>query len=186
VPIPPGQSANGGWAQNDDLGQQVPPGDYSLFVRWWDDGFVTLFDCCVPVTITPCQGPGTSYCPVVANSTGGPGWLCAEGSAVVTDDDLTLVAGGLPAGEFGYFLASRTQGQTMPASSSGVLCLAGNIGRFNGQLIQGPTGVLPVDLSSIPVNPPRAVQPGETWSFQCWYRDGGTNNFTNGLAVTFL
>lgn len=187
VPIGPGQSIVGGWAQNDDNGQQVAPGDYSMWIRWWDDGFVTLFDCCAPVTIAPCTGPGESYCNAAPNSTGGPGWLCADGSANILNQDFTLVAGGLPAGEFGYFLASRTAGLSMPINSSGTLCLTGNVGRFNGpgQLITGPTGSLQVDLASIPVNPPVAVQSGETWRFQCWYRDGNTNNFTNALEVQF-
>ncbi len=31
-----------------------------------------------------------------------------------------------------------------------------------------------------------AVLPGETWNFQCWYRDaGGTNNFTDVVSVLF-
>ncbi|MCP3916270.1 MAG: hypothetical protein GY711_12005 [bacterium] len=31
-------------------------------------------------------------------------------------------------------------------------------------------------------------QPGETWNFQCWYRDnnpGPTSNFTDAVSVTF-
>ena len=31
-----------------------------------------------------------------------------------------------------------------------------------------------------------AVQPGETWQFQAWFRDvGGTSNLTDGVAVSF-
>jgi len=30
-----------------------------------------------------------------------------------------------------------------------------------------------------------AVQSGETWNFQGWYRDGNTSNFTPGLSVVF-
>ena len=46
-----------------------------------------------------------------------------------------------------------------------------------------------IDLTSIPVNPPIAVQPGDTWHFQCWYRDsnpGQTSNFTDAVRVMFL
>ena len=77
----------------------------------------------------------------------------------------------------------------MPPGSSGILCLAGNIGRFNAvsQIIQGPTGFIDVDLTSIPVNPTAGVQPGETWNFQGWYRDvPNTSNFTGAVSVTFL
>ena len=31
-----------------------------------------------------------------------------------------------------------------------------------------------------------AIQPGETWNFQAWYRDSGSNNFTDGLSIGFL
>ena len=42
-----------------------------------------------------------------------------------------------------------------------------------------------VDLGSIPVNPPVAALPGDTWYFQCWHRDGMSNNFSNALKATF-
>ncbi|MCP4035984.1 MAG: hypothetical protein GY733_03545 [bacterium] len=34
--------------------------------------------------------------------------------------------------------------------------------------------------------PRTAVQPGDTWNFQCWYRDnnpGPTSNFTDAVTV---
>ncbi|MCP3914763.1 MAG: hypothetical protein GY711_04285 [bacterium] len=86
-----------------------------------------------------------------------------------TDNDMELTALGLPASQLGYFLASQAQGMAMPANSQGLICLSGNIGRFNdpSQIIQGPTDSIQVKLTSIPVNPPTAVQPGDTWNFQC-------------------
>ena len=103
---------------------------------------------------------------------------------------MTLTASGLPPGQFGYFLAGRMQGFSNPPGSQGILCLAGNIGRYDEvpEIIQGPTGSFVLDLGSIPVNPPTAVQPGDTWNFQCWYRDanpGPTSNFTDAVSVTF-
>ncbi len=76
----------------------------------------------------------------------------------------------------------------MPPSSNGFICLGGNIGRYHQpqNIGQGPTFSIQVDLTSMPVNPTAAVQPGDTWNFQCWYRDlGGTNNFTDGVSITF-
>ena len=35
-------------------------------------------------------------------------------------------------------------------------------------------------------SPPVAILPGQTWRFQCWHRDGNSNNFTDAVAVTFL
>ncbi|MCP3919397.1 MAG: hypothetical protein GY711_27995 [bacterium] len=131
---------------------------------------------------------GTFCAPAVANSTGFPGAVSWSGSLMTASNNFTLLASQLPPGQFGYFLTSETNGYVQPPLSSGFLCLAGNVGRFNAlaQIIQGPAGSLLVDLTSVPVNPPVAVQPGDTWSFQCWYRDvGATSNFTDALSVTF-
>ena len=127
-----------------------------------------------------------SYCNSVINSTGLPGTMLALGSGQAVTNDVTLIASQLPPNQLGYFLTSQTQGFFMPPGSLGVICLGGNIGRYNGNIGQGPTFSLQIDLTSMPVNPPQAVVPGETWNFQCWYRDiGNTNNFTDAVSVTF-
>ncbi len=131
---------------------------------------------------------GTVYCsPAVPNTTGLPGTIVASGSEVVLENDLTLVADQLPPGQFGYFITSTTPSfPFMPPGSSGYLCLGGNIGRYNASIGQGPSFTLQIDLTSMPVNPPVPVQPGETYGFQAWYRDaGGTNNFTDAVSVLF-
>ena len=144
--------------------------------------FTIAGDCC-----------GTPYCgPAATNSTGAPATLSGSGSTLISDGAFSLVAADLPANQFGYFLASETQDFVQnPGGSQGNLCLGGNIGRFTQQVgSSGATGMLSilVDLGDIPVNPTQAVLAGETWSFQCWYRDvnpAATSNFTPGLAVTF-
>ena len=136
---------------------------------------------------------GETYCsPAVPNSTGYCGKLSAEGSVVVADDDLTLRARDLPPGQFGYLLASMTQDFVVfPGGSDGVLCLGGKIARFASQAqSSGPLGTftVDVDLGAIPLKPPHAVAPGETWNFQAWYRDFHvvpTSNFTEGASVFF-
>ena len=131
---------------------------------------------------------GTNYCgPAIPNSTGAPATITAAGSSLVANNDVTLTASGLPPGEFGYFLTSQTQGFFNPPGSNGFICLGGNIGRYNqpANVGQGPSFDVLIDLTSIPINPPHAVQPGESWNFQCWYRDLGGNNFTEGLAILF-
>ncbi len=142
-------------------------------------------------------GIGTNYCgPGVANSTGNSGVMSATGSAVVANNDLTLVASDLPNNAFGFFLTSTTQGMVMnPGGSTGHLCLGGAIGRYVGPgQIQnsGSTGEISllVDLTMHPTpNGLVVVTAGETWNFQAWHRDavGGvaTSNFTDGLEITF-
>ncbi len=97
---------------------------------------------------------------------------------------------------------------TAPAGylSEGTLCIAGGqIGRFNlpGQLYYDTTGVfrLPLDLMNIPWTDPSTaplystvLQVGETWFFQCWYRDvpsssgpvfSGNSTYSDAIQITF-
>ncbi|MCP3914079.1 MAG: hypothetical protein GY711_00810 [bacterium] len=140
-------------------------------------------------TIVIIEQLGFNYCtPAVPNSTGDSGTMSVTGSGTVATNDVTLSARNLPPGQFGYFLVSRTQGSVQPPGSQGILCLSGNIGRYNApaQIFTGPTGTLEIDLGTVPVNPPTAVLPGETWNFQAWYRDeGNTSNFTDAVSVAF-
>ncbi|MEZ6016214.1 MAG: LamG-like jellyroll fold domain-containing protein [Planctomycetota bacterium] len=142
-------------------------------------------------------GVGSTYCgPAVVNSTGASASISASGSALVSNNDVTLMATGLPTNSFGFFITSMTQGLVPQAGGSqGVLCLGGNIGRFVGAgQIQnsGMTGeiMLALDLTQQPTPTGIvSVMAGETWNFQGWYRDAiggnGTSNFTDGLQVNF-
>ncbi len=137
-------------------------------------------------------GLGTNYCTAIVNSSGQAGSLSGTGSATVSQNDLTLTAASLPPNQFGYILASQTQGLSVsPPGSMGNLCLGGTIARFSSQLMNsGASGTfsVPIDLQTIPLSPPVAIQPGETWNFTAWFRDnvlGPTSNFTDGLSITF-
>jgi FG-GAP repeat len=141
-----------------------------------------------------CASLGTSYCgPAVANSSGAPARIEGHGSTNVADNNLVLRAVDLPPMQFGLFLTSATQGfVTGPGGSQGNLCLGGSVARFAGDISSsGNLGhiYLEVDLGALPTSPPHAVQPGETWNFQAWFRDANpnlTSNFTDGLSITFL
>ncbi len=141
-----------------------------------------------------CEPPiGTTYCsPNNGNSTGLPAIITAIGSLDVLLNDFALNGNQLPMGQFGYFLTSQTQGFVpFPGGSQGVLCLSGTIGRPAGPVFNsGADGVgsVQVDLTLLPLTPPVAAMPGETWNFQAWYRDvnpAPTSNFTDAVAVTF-
>ena len=76
-----------------------------------------------------------------------------------------------------------------PPNSNGFICLGGGIGSYNQpqNIGQGPSFSIQIDLTAVP-QPANlvAVQPGETWNFQAWYRDiGNTNNFTDAVSVQF-
>ena len=134
-----------------------------------------------------CDALGTSYCaPAVPNSSGQPAVISACGSDLVSEGYVMLRARDLPPDQLGYFLTSRTQGFFMPPGSDGNICLGGDIGRFEGNVGRGPAFSLQIDLSAMPLNPPAAAAPGETWNFQAWYRDVGSgNNFTDGVSITY-
>ena len=136
---------------------------------------------------------GSNYCtPAVANSTGAGGILSGFGSLQPADNDLTLVASGLPSDQFGYFLTSMDMGFVgTPGGSQGNLCLGGTIGRYIADVASsGAAGkiLLSLDLTNMPPPVQNVVGSGETWYFQCWHRDqnpGATSNFTEGLSVAF-
>ena len=139
-------------------------------------------------------GPGfTRECVATVNSTGLPARIDATGTTSRLANDLTLEVAGLPQQSFGYFLSSRTPGQIVqPGGSTGTLCLAGNIGRFAGNVLNsGDTGAvaLDVDLTAIPGNPPSAATAGDTWHFTYWHRDAGatgvTSNFSDAVRVEY-
>ena len=143
------------------------------------------------------SGP-LNYCgPAVVNSTGASATMTASGSFVVATNDTTIACASMPTNSFAYFLTSRTQGfVAMSGGSSGNLCLAGAIGRFTGpgqiQNSGASGGVqLTLDLTQHPTPTGLvSVISGETWNFQCWFRDAAmgmaTSNFSDGLEITFL
>ncbi len=131
--------------------------------------------------------------PAVPNSTGLSGTMESAGWYIAGGLPLTLRAVNLPNFSWGYFLNSRTTAfTTNPGGSQGNLCLGGTVGRFATQAQNsGPNGTIQieVDTLNLPSVPSSvAIQPGESWSFQLWYRDanpGVTSNFTDRLTVTF-
>ncbi|MFT7680022.1 MAG: hypothetical protein ACI8QC_004028 [Planctomycetota bacterium] len=148
------------------------------------DGIINLTD----------AGPqdiGSNYCMAVPNSTGQAGEMSAFGTQNAIDNDVTLNATMLPANQFGYFIASMTPDFIPnPGGSMGNLCVSGSIGRLVNQIgaTTGGEFSISLDLTSIPQPPmgTHSVAAGETWHFQFWHRDaGGTNNFTDGLAILF-
>lgn len=137
---------------------------------------------------------GASYCgPANLNSTGAPATISALGITSVVWNDVRIDAAEMPPAQFGIFLTSPQQGFVAnPGGSQGNLCLAGGIGRYSKSVL--PTGTagafsLQLDLNRTPTPMGDvAIQPGESWNFQAWFRDlnpGPTSNFTDGLSIRF-
>jgi hypothetical protein len=146
------------------------------------------------IPVTEGEDIGKNYCgPANLNSTGQPAEIAAFGSTLASKNYVALTASRLPRNVFAYFLNSETQGFTaLPPGSSGNLCLGGGIGRHVKQVgNSGAAGefVIDVDLSALPrPGGTHSVVAGETWNFQCWFRDdqgGPTSNFTDGIEIVF-
>ena len=145
-----------------------------------------------PTALILAQVPlGETYCLAMDNSTGRSASLQVYGSPVAADNDLILRMTDAPANQFGMFLVSATQG--FPPNPTGVtLCLDGDIGRFSSQVqLSDNFGrmEIPVDLTDLPIpTGSTAVMAGETWNFQCWFRDTDPSqpfNFSSAVSVLF-
>ncbi|MEM8712093.1 MAG: M43 family zinc metalloprotease [Planctomycetota bacterium] len=147
-----------------------------------------------PVLATPATPVlGENYCVTTPNSSGGSAVLTGFGTKLLANNDFVLLSSGMPSNAFGFFVVSQTQAQVAnPGGSQGTLCVGGSIGRFLSQV--GNTGIfgeliLNVDVGDIPQpNGTTVIQPGETWNFQCWFRDANptlTSNFSDGYTITF-
>ncbi len=130
-------------------------------------------------------GVSDPYCLAVANSTGVPSILAATGSLTISDNDVNLVVLGLPQGEPAMMLMAATTWHA--PLGNGLLCLGTPQVRFDGQILNsGPTGSVSLspDLTNLPQG--TVVQPGETWTFQLWHRDGSSSNLSSSLSLTWL
>lgn len=137
-------------------------------------------------------GTWEPYCsPAVANSTGVPGRISAHGTLLAGAQPFRLEAHDLPPHSMGLFLVSDAQALVQLPFSQGPLCLGGTVGRFTASATStGSDGSLTydVDLLALPLATPTAVQAGDTYFFQAWYRDmnpTATSNFTDAAAVDF-
>lgn len=127
-----------------------------------------------------------SYCQGLPNSTGQVAGIHASGSLVVTNNNFTLNADNVPAGQNGIFFYGA--GQISLPFGNGIRCIDGTLYRLPVVTASnmGTASYTP-DLTNLP--PGGEIISGSTWNFQLWYRDpaaGGANyNATEGLSVIF-
>lgn len=169
-------------------GVQLPEGTYTNSEAWLDGpGTLTVQDPTGPI--------GTTYCdPSNLNSSGQSGVIGGWGKLTAAKNDVRLDATGLPKGQFGIFLVGPQTGFTSNyGGGQGILCLApGTFGAYiAGIQNSGSNGAfsLQLDLDQTPTPSGNvAIQAGETWNFQAWYRDRNpttTTNFTDAVSITF-
>lgn len=126
-------------------------------------------------------GLGDTYCFANANSTGAAARIRAEGSALLSDDDVTLFAEGVPAGTPGLFFFGEQQ--TVQPLGDGFLCVGGALTRTDVVFADGE-GIAALDFDTVLNAGLGGVLSGATSNFQFWYRDGATgSNLTDALSI---
>ena len=100
----------------------------------------------------------------------------------------------LPTGHAGWLTAPNVRQyiwQGTALNSVGQFDAAGVLQNLVGTSTTGSGFDVPADLPYVPVG--QTIQPGESWSFQLWYRDrvgdppvpGSSANFSDALVVQF-
>lgn len=161
-------------------------------------GTLVLFQGQGPATLSvPLRAPRQFAAPVTSivcdaePNSGGTVGRMLPGAFDGALQTMEFAATALPAGSIGMVLASRQAGfSPLAGGSAGNLCLGGAIGRSVGAFTRVADGagefLVTADLTGLPQpNGTVPVQPGETWYFQAWHRDGATSNFTTALRATF-
>lgn len=143
---------------------------------------VTIDDVSVRIT----SPSAVNYCGTTPNSAGMGAIMGHSGSLSVSAQDLVIEASGLPSSTFAIFAGGPTAG--MMPSFDGTLCIGGTcrispvVSATAGGFVSTPI----TDASYIAGGcaPPLA---GETFNFQCLYRDsiGVGGNWSDALCVTF-
>ncbi len=128
----------------------------------------------------------TSYCLTSPNSVGSGALMSSTGSTSIAANDLTLFAGGAPAGQFSLFYYGPNQSQVV--FGNGFRCVGGSLTRLPVQMIDVfGMGTQPIDYPNLPPN--GQINAGETHNFQFWYRDpqggGAFFNLSDALSITF-
>jgi photosystem II stability/assembly factor-like uncharacterized protein len=143
--------------------------------------------------VAPCSNPYESG--GCTSETGTGSFLYGTGTSSVAADDLVLRATQLPAQKLGLYFMGPAQAlaiygnglRCVGAGSSGLKRFAAGNSGAGGEIDLGP-GIVAYTHAHFPAA--SQIQAGQTWNFQCFYRDptgpcGATANTTNGFAVTF-
>lgn len=125
---------------------------------------------------------GTNYCTPGTNGA----VIFATGSESVLENELVLIASGVPPNESGMFYYGDLQ-QQLPFGG-GIRCVGGSHGvfRLNPVTNSGAFGVLKHQLDiANPGHPLGRILPGSSWNFQAWFRDGTGFDLSDAVQVQF-
>jgi hypothetical protein len=133
-----------------------------------------------------CECIAVNYCHTSPNSAGAGAQISATGSLSVSANDTTLVSIGLPPAQFGLFYYGPNQIEV--PFGNGFRCVGGQVFRLGIQMSDGAgTMTRFLDMTALPSG--GDIEAGDTWNFQCWYRDpmggGAAFNLSDALSIHF-
>jgi hypothetical protein len=129
----------------------------------------------------------TSYCSTTPNSAGAGAITTTTGSTSISANDLVLRSDFAPVNKPGIFYYGPNQ--ISAPFGNGLRCVGGgSLGvRRLPPTNSGAAGVFVTAFNH--ATAPGTIFAGQTWNFQCWYRDpaaGGANfNLSDAVSVTF-
>ena len=130
---------------------------------------------------------GSNGCVSTPNSTGTAATIGALGSAMSSEQTLTLFAEGLVPSTFGLFFFGPNQANQ--PLGGGILCVGGSLTRLHRAEPASTSGLFLHSVDFSPGTPAdQLLQAGSTWVFQFWYRDSGDplgSNTSDSLAISF-
>ncbi len=204
---PAGDEAGSGLGQNTIFDLYDAQG-VLIFCQWltthcwepWLGGYLELYSTIPRPGVSFCAGDSSgAACPCgnsgeagrgCSNSNGRGALLSAHGDTSITSDTLIFRGLGLLQGQAALLFQADNQlagGAGLPFGD-GLRCAGGNIARLGVQL--------PGSLDSAFWGPGLATQagvtPGQTKTYQCWYRDPGQGpcgsgfNLSNGISITWM
>jgi len=137
-------------------------------------------------------GDAERYCDGAPNSFGPGAALELGGPISVGNNALRLLVSGAVPGQFGLYFYGPDMNQS--PFGDGYLCIGGGFYRLGPPQTIAPDGTdeRPLDFTLPPLDAgPGQIVPGDSWSFQHWYRDpagsGGSGfNLSDALRIQFL
>lgn len=131
----------------------------------------------------PCPPPNI-YCQGLPNSVSGNGAdVFFFGTTSVSANNMVLQGSGFPPNQFA--LAVRSNSQALVPLGSGNLCLGSP--QIRMEVIQvGLLGQLSYAIDTTVGHQGSFIQPGDTWNYQFWYRDGtSTSNLSDAIEIVW-
>jgi hypothetical protein len=125
---------------------------------------------------------GTSYCQSGSNGA----VISASGTTSVSADDLALHCEGVPNNTFGIFFYG--DGAASTPLGNGLRCVSINsmTTRLGPPQSSGVDGNFTRTMNlPLPTLGGSIIQPGSTWYFQAWFRDGSSSDLSNALQIDF-